>query len=159
MDDHSSNSPNSARSYGDTQLEIFHHQHGLLILHLFAALMFVPSLVAWFQRIGTGQSFPWFLDSALTTGIILHGICGSKPEYNFWFPLPGITGWEVRQSFGYLVAGFSCYISGGLALAPYRAFYAMACIGIITFVYRILERRNRERGEAYYSNRKHSHRH
>ncbi|GER29533.1 GPI inositol-deacylase PGAP1-like protein [Striga asiatica] len=42
-------SPESNRSYIDTQLEIFHHQHGLLVLHLLAALMFVPSLVAWLQ--------------------------------------------------------------------------------------------------------------
>lgn len=42
-------SPESTRSYGDAQLEIFHHQHGLLVLHLLAALMFVPSLVAWIQ--------------------------------------------------------------------------------------------------------------
>lgn len=48
-DEHSSSSPDSAKSYGDTQLEIFHHQHGLLILHLMSMLMFVPSLVAWFQ--------------------------------------------------------------------------------------------------------------
>lgn len=48
-DEHSSSSPDSARSYGDTQLEIFHHQHGLLVLHLMSMLMFVPSLVAWFQ--------------------------------------------------------------------------------------------------------------
>lgn len=45
----SSVSPVSTRSYGEIQLEIFNHRHGLLILHLLAALMFVPSLVAWFQ--------------------------------------------------------------------------------------------------------------
>lgn len=42
-------SPSASRSFGDTQLEIFHHQHGLLVLHFLAALMFVPSLVAWLQ--------------------------------------------------------------------------------------------------------------
>lgn len=43
-----SGSPKYTR-YGDAQLEIFHHRHGLLVLHLLAALMFVPSLVAWLQ--------------------------------------------------------------------------------------------------------------
>ncbi|KAL8136253.1 uncharacterized protein LOC141713714 isoform X1 [Apium graveolens] len=158
VDEHSSSSPDSARSYGDTQLEIFHHQHGLLVLHLMSMLMFVPSLVAWFQRVGTGQRFPWFLDSALTIGIILHGVCGSKPEYSFWFPLPGSDRWEVKQSFGYLLGGFTCCLYA-LTMAPYGAFYAMACTGIVAFTFRIIDRRNRERGEAYYSNRKHSHRH
>ena len=44
-----SNSPDSSKSYGETQLELFHHRHGLLILHLIAALMFLPSLAAWLQ--------------------------------------------------------------------------------------------------------------
>lgn len=113
---------------------------------------------SWFQRVGTGQRFPWFLDSALTIGIILHGVCGSKPEYSFWFPLPGSDRWEVKQSFGYLLGGFTCCLYA-LTMAPYGAFYAMACIGIVAFTFRIIDRRNRERGEAYYSNRKHSHRH
>ncbi|KAM7467704.1 hypothetical protein LguiB_015266 [Lonicera macranthoides] len=155
----SSQSPDFAQSYGETQLEIFHHRHGLLILHLLAALMFGPSFVAWLQRIGMGHSFPWFWDSILCIGVILHGICDSKPEFNFFlFPISSIRGWEARLSFAYLVAGYCSYLSG-LALAPYRAFYAMAAIGFISFVFRILERRNRERGEAYHSSRKHSHRH
>jgi len=49
LEENSSSSPDSSRSFGDTQLEIFHHRHGLLILHLLAALMFVPSFVAWLQ--------------------------------------------------------------------------------------------------------------
>lgn len=44
-----SSSPESTRSYSDRQLETFNHRHGLLILHLLAALMFVPSLVSWLQ--------------------------------------------------------------------------------------------------------------
>lgn len=48
-DENSSPSPDSTRSFGETQLEIFHHRHGLLILHLLAASMFVPSMVAWLQ--------------------------------------------------------------------------------------------------------------
>jgi hypothetical protein len=49
LEENSSSSPDSSRSFGDTQLEIFNHRHGLLILHLLAALMFVPSFVAWLQ--------------------------------------------------------------------------------------------------------------
>lgn len=49
LDENSSSSPNSARSYGDSQLEIFNYQHGVLILHVLATLMFIPSLVAWLQ--------------------------------------------------------------------------------------------------------------
>uniref|UniRef100_A0A5B6ZJW4 GPI inositol-deacylase n=1 Tax=Davidia involucrata TaxID=16924 RepID=A0A5B6ZJW4_DAVIN len=156
LDENCSSSPDSARSFGDTQLEIFHHRHGLLILHFLAALMFVPSLVAWLQRIGMGQSFPWFLDSALCIGVIVHGICDSKPEFNFFlFPFPG---WEVRLSFAYLLAGYYSFLSG-LALAPYRALYAMAAIGVISFAFRIIQRRYREKGDARVSIRKHSHRH
>lgn len=44
-----SGSPEYKKSYGDTQLEIFHHRHGLLVLHLLATLMFGPSLAAWLQ--------------------------------------------------------------------------------------------------------------
>ncbi|KAI8533503.1 hypothetical protein RHMOL_Rhmol10G0016100 [Rhododendron molle] len=154
-DDSCSSSPDSVRSFGDTQLEMFHHRHGLLILHFLAALMFVPSLVAWLQRIGTSYSFPWF-DSSLCIGVILHGVCDSKPEYNFFFPSRGR---EVTLSFVYLLAGYYSYLSG-LALAPYQAFYAMAAIGVISFIFRIIQKRNREKGEAYFSSsRKHSHRH
>ncbi|KAI5651139.1 hypothetical protein M9H77_37144 [Catharanthus roseus] len=166
-DENNSHSPNSTRSFAETQLEIFHHRHGLLILHLLAALMFVPSLVAWIQykfscsqRIGTGQSFPWFLDSALCIGVVLHGICDSKPEFNFfWFPVPGIPGWEIRLSFAYFLAGFFSYLCA-LALAPYRGFYAMAAIGVISFAFRIIQTRNRKKGEACRNGRsRHSHRH
>lgn len=53
----SSQSPDFAQSYGETQLEIFHHRHGLLILHLLAALMFGPSFVAWLQVCMYGAFF------------------------------------------------------------------------------------------------------
>ena len=36
----------SEKSFVETQADIFSHRHGLLILHLLAALMFVPSLAA-----------------------------------------------------------------------------------------------------------------
>lgn len=49
IEDNLSSSPGSSKSFGETQLEIFHHCHGLLMLHLVAAVMFAPSLVAWLQ--------------------------------------------------------------------------------------------------------------
>ncbi|EXC31385.1 GPI inositol-deacylase [Morus notabilis] len=154
-----SNSSDSSKSYSETQLELFHHRHGLLVLHLVATLMFVPSLAAWLQRIGMGESLPWFLDSVLCTGVILHGICKSKPEYNsFSFSFPGIPLLEVRLNLVYLIAGYFSYLSG-LALAPYRVFYVMAAIGFISFVLRILQIRNRDKGETPFGSRKHSHRH
>ncbi|KAM4124714.1 hypothetical protein ACB094_01G252200 [Castanea mollissima] len=159
LEENSSNSPDSSKSFGDTQLEIFHHRHGLLILHLVAALMFVPSLAACLQRMGMGQSFPWFLDTALCTGVILHGICLTKPEFNcFLFSFPSIRSTEVRLDFIYVVAGYYSFLCG-LALVPDRVFYIMAAIGIISFALRIVHRRNIEKGEVYMVSRKHSHRH
>lgn len=143
-----SSNPECAQSFSDTQIEIFHHQHGLIILHLFAALMFVPSLVAWFQRIGISHSIPWFIDSALSVGVILHGICNSSLESRSF----------LKPSIIYMLAGCYSFISG-LALAPYRVFYAMATIGIISFALRILHRRNRDKWDSYFGSRKHSHRH
>lgn len=128
----------------------------LCISNMWLALTRFP---AWLQRIGMGQSFPWFLDSALCTGVILHGICNSKPEFNYFpFSFPGIPSGEVRLDFVYLVAGYYSYLSG-LALAPYRAIYVMAAIGFISFVLRTVQRRNREKGEVSFGSRKHSHRH
>lgn len=155
----SGNSPGSADSYSDIQLEVFHLRHGMLILHLLATLMFAPSLVSWLQRLGMGESLPWILDSVLCIGVILHGVWDSKPEFNFFiFPVPGLHRLEVRSSFVYLLAGYFSFLSG-LALAPYRVFYAMATIGALSFAFRIIQRRNREKGEAIFSTRKHSHRH
>ncbi|KAF8364589.1 hypothetical protein HHK36_033440 [Tetracentron sinense] len=159
LGENSTESPNSAKSFGETQLEIFNYRHGMLMLHLLATLMFVPSLVAWLQRTVIGPSFPWFLDSALCVGVILHGLCWLKPEfYSPMFLFPGIQGREFRLSFVYLLAGYYSYISA-LALAPYRAFYAMAAAGAISTALRIIKRRNREKEEAIFTSRKHSHRH
>eukprot|EP00257_Ricinus_communis_P020318 XP_015579523.1 uncharacterized protein LOC8270501 isoform X1 [Ricinus communis] len=156
LEENSSNSPNSSKSFGDTQLEIFHHRHGLLILHFLAALMFVPSLVAWLQRIGLGHSFPWFLDSALCIGVILHGILNTKPECNSQFSLSVIQGRELRLDFVYLLAGYYSYLYG-LGLEPYRVFYAMAAVGFISLALRILW--SKEKGEQRFGRRKHSHKH
>lgn len=127
---------------------------GFSLMH-FASALYSPHFFVCLQRIGTSYSFPWF-DSSLCIGVILHGVCDSKPEFNFFFPSRGR---EVTLSFVYLLAGYYSYLSG-LALAPYQAFYAMAAIGVISFIFRIIQKRNREKGEAYFSSsRKHSHRH
>ncbi|KAK7338423.1 hypothetical protein VNO77_19032 [Canavalia gladiata] len=154
-----SNSPDSSKSFGDTQLDLFHHRHGLLILHLLAAMMFAPSAVAWFQRLALGESLPWFLDSVLCVGVILHGIYSSKPEFNsFFLSFTWIPIRKVRLYLLYFIAGYWSFFSG-LTLAPYRAFYVMAAVGGISFALRVLHRWNRENKEVTYSGRKHSHRH
>ncbi|WJX75839.1 hypothetical protein P8452_59329 [Trifolium repens] len=154
-----SNSPDSSKSFGEAQLDVFHHRHGLLILHLLATMMFAPSVVAWFQRLAMGESLPWLLDSVLVIGVILHGICNSKPEFNsFFLSIPGVPFRNVRLYVVYLVAGYWSYFSG-LALAPDRAFYAMASVGGISFILRMIHRRSGEIKEVTYGSRKHSHRH
>ncbi|KHN10855.1 GPI inositol-deacylase [Glycine soja] len=158
-EDNSSSSPDSSKSFGETQLDLFHHRHGLLILHLVATMMFAPSVVAWIQRLALGESLPWLLDSVLCIGVILHGICNSKPEFNsFFLSYSGIPIRNVRLYFIYLIAGYWSYFSG-LTLAPYRAFYVMGAVGGISFALRMLCRRNGEKKEVTYSSRKHSHRH
>ncbi|KAJ9153524.1 hypothetical protein P3X46_026952 [Hevea brasiliensis] len=157
VEENSSSSPNPSKSFGETQLEIFHHRHGLLVLHLLAAMMFVPSLAAWLQRIGLGHSFPWFLDSALCIGVILHGIFNSKPESNSLFSFPAILGKKVRLDFVYLLAGYFSYLCG-LGLEPYKVFYAMAAVGFLSFALRTLQSR-REKGELHFGRKKHSHKH
>lgn len=121
-------------------------------------LVFINNLL-WLQRIGLGQSFPWFLDSVLCTGVILHGICNSNPENNsLFFSVPGYQRRKLRMNFIYLVAGYYSYLSG-LALAPYRVLYVMALIGVISFASRMLQKRFRDKGEVQFSSRKYSHRH
>ncbi|PNY05813.1 GPI inositol-deacylase [Trifolium pratense] len=154
-----SNNPDSSKSFGEAQLDVFHHRHGLLILHLLATMMFAPSVVAWFQRLAMGESLPWLLDSVLVIGVILHGICNSKPEFNsFLLSIPGVPFRHVRLYVVYLIAGYWAYFSG-LALAPDRAFYAMASVGGISFILRMIHRRIGETKEVSYGSRKHSHRH
>ncbi|BAA95706.2 unnamed protein product [Arabidopsis thaliana] len=126
----------SEKSFVETQADIFNHRHGLLILHLLAALMFVPSLAAWFQRIGTGQSFPWFADSALCVGVIFHGILNSRPESSILRSFPFFSGHQIRPHHIYLLAGYYCFFSG-LELAPYKVFYAIASLGYISLTLKI----------------------
>lgn len=106
-----------------------------------------------------GESLPWLLDSVLCIGVILHGICNSKPEFNsFLLSFTGVPIRNVRLSFVYLIAGYWSYFSG-LALAPYGAFYVMAAVGGFSFALRMLHRRYGEKKEVTYVSRKHSHRH
>ncbi|KAK4267678.1 hypothetical protein QN277_024428 [Acacia crassicarpa] len=157
--DDCSNSPDSSKSFEDTQLDLFHHRHGLLILHFLATTMFASSLAAWLQRLRMGESFPCLLDSVLCIGIILHGIANSKPEFNsFFLSLTGIPIRKVKLHFIYLVAGYWSYFSG-LTLAPYRAIYAMAAVGAISFALQTFQRSYRDKKDIAYVGRKHSHRH
>ncbi|CAN6217106.1 unnamed protein product [Urochloa humidicola] len=152
-------SPRAPKSFTDSQLELFDCRHGIMISHLLTTLMFAPSLVAWLQRIGMGQNLPWFIDSAICVGVILHGLFGCQPSVSVSFKLPGRRGREVGLSFLYLLAGYYSFISS-MALAPYRALYVMAIIGYICFASRVIERRNMVRGDiSSRRSRKHSHRH
>lgn len=163
MDGNYMGSPKTLISFGDTQLEIFNYGQGLLLLHLIATAMLIPSLVAWGQRLGMDKSLPWLLDASLSFGIILHGFMGNKLDVNiplvslphFWSaPLS-----DSGLSFVYALAGLYSYLAG-LALAPYRVFYGLAVIGILIAVFRFLERGGRTRGDYNYSSkRRHFHRH
>ncbi|KAI3788201.1 hypothetical protein L2E82_00936 [Cichorium intybus] len=79
------------------------------------------------------------------------------PDSTRSYMIPRMREYEIRQGFVYLLAGYNCYLSG-LELVSYKAFYAMAVIGVVSFVFRIIERRNQRGGVPYYSNIKHSHR-
>ncbi|TYH52604.1 hypothetical protein ES332_D09G039800v1 [Gossypium tomentosum] len=125
-------------SYSQAQEDIFHQRHGLLVLHLVAALMFGPSLVSWLQRIGMHKSFPRFLDSLLCICMILHGIFSSESLVNSSLPFPRILGQEMSLSFIYLIAGIYCYLSG-LNMVPYKAMYAMGAVSIISFTSTVVQ--------------------
>ncbi|VVB04200.1 unnamed protein product [Arabis nemorensis] len=133
----------SEKSFVETQADIFNHRHGLLILHLLASLMFVPSLAAWFQRIGTGQIFPWFADSALYVGVIFHGILNSRPESSILRSFPSLSGHQLRPHHIYLLAGYYCFFLG-LDLAPYKVFYAIAALGYISLTLKISQLNNND---------------
>lgn len=154
-------SPKTVISFGDTQLEVFNYGQGLLLLHLIATAMLIPSLVAWGQRLGMDRTLPWLLDASLSFCIILHGFMGSKldanvplvPLQHFWGPSLSDSGLSSVYAFG----GLYSYLAG-LALAPYRAFHALAVIGLLTAVFKILEKNGRAKGD-YSSKRRHFHRH
>lgn len=146
-------SKDNSSSYVQTQKDIFHYRHGLLILHLLGALMFGPSLISWLQRIGMHQSFPRSLDSSLCICLILHGIFSSGPLFDSSYSFVQIMDHEVGLNSIYLVAGLYSYISA-LALKPYRTLYAMGAIGVISFVLSIS---GRWKGAPRFGRRRHSH--
>ncbi|CAA6661528.1 unnamed protein product [Spirodela intermedia] len=159
LDENHSTSSASGKSFADTQLELFNYRHGLLILHLLAAVMFGPSLVAWLQTRRMGHSFLGLLDSVLSAGVVLHGICGWKPDISsLKFHLPGIPYQDIGLNVLYLLCGYYCCIYA-LASAPYRAIHAMAAMGAISLVSKVIDR-SRERGDNRFSrSRKHAHKH
>ena len=107
-----------------------------------------------------GQSFPWLIDSVLCMGVILHGLCGSRPDVNsIYLPLQGSHGREVGFGLVYFLAGYFTFLNT-LVSTPYRAFYAMAAIGTISCILKSIDKRNRERGDIHSrSRRRHSHKH
>ncbi|KAK3407904.1 hypothetical protein EUGRSUZ_J00244 [Eucalyptus grandis] len=119
------------------------------MLHLLAALMF---------RIGTGQSFPWLLDSVLCICVILHGICNEARLGLLLFSSPSILSMELKIYYIYQFAGVYSFLSG-LALVPHRVLYAPAMVGFLSSVLNVLQKRSREKGEAHAKRRKHSNRH
>lgn len=106
------------------------------------------------------KSFPWFLDSALCSGVVLHGLLGWKPGFrDLSLLLPGVSGQRFGLSLIYLLCGYYCYLSS-LDSAPYKAFYAMALMGGISLILKIIEIRNGEKGGTHFRSRsKHSHKH
>jgi hypothetical protein len=138
---------------GESHAEIFNHQQGLLILHLIVMIMLVPSLVAWIQRLGIKWTTPALLDSSLTLGLMLHGLLYTSADTNIsLIKLPRLNGSHVPDaglSFIYLLAGVYCYWAG-LALSPYRTFYALAMVGAATAGIRIRDTQARGRGKRHF---------
>ncbi|XP_020577654.1 uncharacterized protein LOC110022858 isoform X2 [Phalaenopsis equestris] len=152
-------STNLGKGFGESQLEIFNYKHGILILHLLATLMFIPSLAAWLQRIGMGSSFPGFIDSFVCIGIILHGLSGSRPDnYFLSIPIPLARRRELSLTQVFLISGYYSFLCA-LASSPYKALYAMAAVGIISVAFRIIDRYRHAGNSHHRNNRKHSHRH
>jgi glycosylphosphatidylinositol deacylase len=151
----------SALSLGETKLEIFYHHQGVLVLHLIATIMLIPSLVAFVKRAGQEWTRPAFLDSVLAFGLVLHGLQSNTTDANIsLIRVPQLVGSpepHAGLSFIYLLAGMYCYLVG-LGLAPYRAFYALFIIGVITAITRIRDKQAKGKGENGV-NQRHFHRH
>ena len=112
------------------------------------------------QRSGLDRTLPSFLDSVLCFGIILHGLYLSASDNISIIPLPQLIGTPVAEagfSFIYGIAGLYCYFAS-LALAPYKAYYALALIGAGTAGLRFKEKQARAKGEIF-GKRRHSHTH
>jgi glycosylphosphatidylinositol deacylase len=105
------------------------------------------------QRLGMEWTTPALLDSTLTLGLMLHGLYYTRVDINIsLIKFPRLSGPPVPDaglSFVYLLAGVYCYWAG-LALSPYRAFYALALVGISTAGIRIRDTQARGRGKRHF---------
>ena len=105
-----------------------------------------PLLCSSIQRTQTNHTLIAPLDSVLSAGIIIHGIYGWKPGINsIKFTLPGIPCKNMGLDLIYLLCGCYCSIYA-LASAPFRTINAMAAMGAISLLSKILDR-SRERGD------------
>ncbi len=96
---------------------------------------------------------PALVDSTLALGLMLHGLYCTSVDVNISLikvtPLSGPPVPDAGLSFVYLLAGVYCYWAG-LALSPYRAFYALALVGIVTAGIRIGDTQARGRGKRHF---------
>lgn len=108
------------------------------------------------QRLGLEWTTPALLDSTSSLAAILHGLYNINVDINISLVkvprLYGPPAPDAGLSFIYLLAGSYCFWAG-LALAPYRAFYALGLVGITIAGIRIRDSQARGRG------RRHFHRH
>ncbi|KAL0658090.1 hypothetical protein Bca4012_078675 [Brassica carinata] len=88
------------------------------------------------NRIGTGQSFPWFADSALCVDVIFHGVLNSRSESSILRTFPSLLRHQLGPHHMYFLAGYCCFFSG-LYLTPYKVFYAIAALGYISLALKI----------------------
>lgn len=108
------------------------------------------------------RTLPSLLDSILCFGIVLHGLYLSVSDANIAFiplsPLLGPKAAEAGFSFIYGLAGLYCYCAG-LALAPYKAYYALALIGAVTAGLKFKDKQARGLKTDVFGKRRHSHTH
>lgn len=108
------------------------------------------------------RTLPSFLDSVLCFGIVLHGLYLSASDASVGFislsPLFGPKAAEAGFSVVYGTAGLYCYFAG-LALAPYKAYYALALIGAVTAGLRFMDTQARGLKADLVGKRRHSHTH
>lgn len=147
---------------GDNHLETYRYRQGLLLLHLVTAIMLGPSLAAWVQISGLDRTPPSLLDLLLCFGIVLHGLYFSTLDPNITFvPLSSVFGSSTPEagfSFIYGIFGLYCYYAG-LAMAPYKAFYALALIGAVTAVLRFKDTQAGGLKADVFGKRRHPHTH
>ncbi|EFJ30370.1 hypothetical protein SELMODRAFT_145414 [Selaginella moellendorffii] len=158
-DDLDESSVVDTKSVALVHLESFKFFQGLLLLHFTATAMLLPSFIAWTQRPKVDRTLPWFLDSLLCFGVLLHGLYASSGGAD---TISSFSRFEALRSYGlsvvFAVSGLYTYWAG-LCLAPYRAFYAFAAIGLITSVMRYTDKNKGDCCSLYKSKRRHFHGH